>query len=185
VIEIPYLHLKTTKGGTTKPKPGSYWFETCEMFTIEAVPDAGYEFDYWLFQEVARIYERIVEDHMAYEDKIYEAYFRPVVVPEYTLTITVTVGGTTDPSPGSYIYPSETTVTVRSIPDKGYRLVRWELNGIDMGNPPSIDVTMDKDHHLHTVYEPIPPLPKRVLAVGPIGLGLLLMLLGAKKRVKS
>lgn len=77
-------------------------------------------------------------------------------IPEVTLTITRTLGGTTDPSPGSYPYLVETVVTVTAIPDTGYQFDHWELDGVVMTENP-IDVTMDMDHTLYAVFSEIPP----------------------------
>lgn len=79
------------------------------------------------------------------------------VVVEYTLTITVTVGGTTDPAPGSYTYPSGTVVTVTALPDVGYAFDHWELDGVNVGAANPINVTMDANHTLHAVFTAMPP----------------------------
>jgi len=75
---------------------------------------------------------------------------------EYTLTITATTGGTTDPAPGSYTYPERTIVPVTAIPDIDYVLDHWELDGVDVGAPNPISVTMDADHSLHAVFVAVP-----------------------------
>jgi hypothetical protein len=73
----------------------------------------------------------------------------------YTLTITSTTGGTTNPAPGTYTYAEGMSVTVRAIPDTGYILDHWELDGDNVGNPNPIQVTMDADHTLHAVFTPL------------------------------
>jgi len=83
---------------------------------------------------------------------------------QYTLTISSTAGGTTDPSPGSHSYPADTVVRVTAYPVSGYRFVRWELDGVPKTMNP-IDVPMDSDHSLHAVFEAIPPGPSLGVSV--------------------
>jgi len=75
----------------------------------------------------------------------------PVVT--YTLTITVTAGGTTSPAPGTYEHPETTVVSVTAIPDAGYVFVRHEVDGVEHPENP-VEVIMDADHVVHTVFEP-------------------------------
>jgi len=74
-----------------------------------------------------------------------------LLVPQYTLTISATAGGTTDPAPGSYVYDEGTEVTVTAIPDEFYEFDHWELDGAVRSENP-IDVLMDADHTLHAVF---------------------------------
>ena len=80
------------------------------------------------------------------------------VVPplNYTLTTTATVGGMTDPIPGSYSYTAGTVLTVRAIPDSGFVLDHWELDGVNVGAPNPLSVTMDARHTLRAVFTPSP-----------------------------
>lgn len=93
------------------------------------------------------------------KDKTLTAYYEEIPVPEYTLTITAMVGGTTDPTPDSYIYPENTTVKVTAIPDEGYNFDHWILDGIEYTANP-ISIIMNSDH-LITAYfsEEAPPPP--------------------------
>jgi hypothetical protein len=84
------------------------------------------------------------------DTKLYDAIVKSPVA--YTLTISSTTGGTTNPAPGTYIYPEETRVNVTAIPTTGFILDHWERNGADVGNPNPIQVTMDADHTLHAVF---------------------------------
>jgi len=76
---------------------------------------------------------------------------------KYTLTTTTTVGGMTDPIPGSYSYTAGIVLTVRAIPDSGFVLDHWELDGVDVGAPNPTSVTMDTDHTLRAVFTTSPP----------------------------
>ncbi|MGC9345568.1 MAG: CARDB domain-containing protein, partial [Candidatus Bathyarchaeales archaeon] len=74
-----------------------------------------------------------------------------VTLPQYSLTITTTTGGTTDPIPGTYTYVAGSTVEVTAIPDTDYTFDHWELDGIDVGSANPYSVLMDADHVLHAV----------------------------------
>jgi len=76
---------------------------------------------------------------------------------KYALTTITTVGGMTNPIPGSYSHTAGTVLTVRAIPDAGFALDHWELDGVNVGAPNPISVTMDTDHTLRAVFTTSPP----------------------------
>ena len=97
------------------------------------------------------------QTHSVYDGSY--TYIRPQIYvppPEYTLTITSSAGGTTDPAPGAYSYPEGTVVSVTAIPDLGYNFDHWELDGSNIGSANPTSVTMDADHALHAVFTPAP-----------------------------
>jgi parallel beta-helix repeat protein len=71
--------------------------------------------------------------------------------PTYSLTITTTANGTTNPTTGTYFYSQGQSVPVQAIPDTGYALVHWELDGVNLTENP-INVIMDMAHTLHAVF---------------------------------
>jgi parallel beta-helix repeat protein len=77
--------------------------------------------------------------------------------PAYSLTITATVGGTTDPAAGTYGYTANSTVQVTATPNANYLFDHWELDGVNVGSANPYSVTMDKNHTLKAVFSPIPP----------------------------
>jgi len=79
------------------------------------------------------------------------------LMPGYTLTITATAGGTTDPPPGSHIYDAEAIAVVSATPDTDYSFDYWKLDGINVGATNPISVTMDQDHYLHAVFVHVGP----------------------------
>ena len=83
----------------------------------------------------------------------------------YTLTITATTGGTTNPAPGTYTYTAGTTVQVTELPDGNYLFDHWELDGSSsLANP--ISIYMGGDHTLKAFFKPI-PLPPSVTISPP------------------
>ncbi len=83
----------------------------------------------------------------------------PYVAPPvtYALTITVTIGGTTDPTPGTYSYTADSSVQVTAIPDTNYSLDHWELDGVNIGLANPYIILMDKNHTLKAIFSPSPP----------------------------
>jgi parallel beta-helix repeat protein len=77
--------------------------------------------------------------------------------PYYNLTITVTTGGTTEPSPGTYAYVNSTTVAVTAFSKIGYSFDYWLLDGkLKTENP--ISIFMDSNRTLEAYFvDDIPP----------------------------
>lgn len=96
-------------------------------------------------------------------DKTLTAHYEEVVAPTYILTVATTVGGNTDPIPGTYQYNEELTATVRAIPDVGYNFSHWILDGATRTENP-IDILMDKDYTLTAYFSPLPP-PTHMLTI--------------------
>jgi hypothetical protein len=70
----------------------------------------------------------------------------------YTLTITTTTGGSTNPPPGDHTYWEGTAVDVTALPSLGYVLDHWELDGFNVGASNPTSLTMDAAHTLHGVF---------------------------------
>lgn len=81
-------------------------------------------------------------------------YVFPAPEPVCILEISSTIGGTTDPAPGTYTYWDGTSVSVTAIPDPGYGFDYWMVDGEENRTNP-ISVKMDKDHTLDAVFEPV------------------------------
>lgn len=82
--------------------------------------------------------------------------------PAYTLSISATSGGTTNPSPGTYTYGSGSSVTVTAKPNSGYQFWYWVVDGDTTNYTPEenpITITMDQDHTLeaHFYYKSMCP----------------------------
>ena len=70
----------------------------------------------------------------------------------YNLSISSGGGGSTNPSPGVYQYAEGTPVSVTAIPDSGYVLDYWLLDGQNVGSQNPITVTMNSDHNLQANF---------------------------------
>jgi hypothetical protein len=53
----------------------------------------------------------------------------PVIPDQAQVIIATTVGGTTTPAPGAYVYPNQTKFEIKAIPDEGYRFAYWSISG--------------------------------------------------------
>lgn len=99
--------------------------------TIEAIPNAGYEFMYW--DDYISSNPRSV---MVYEDHTYRAIFKEI---DHTITVTC------DPQQGSVFgggtYTHGATVTLAAIANKGYEFAQWS-NGVT-DNPYLLTATED------------------------------------------
>jgi hypothetical protein len=73
------------------------------------------------------------------------------------LTIITTAGGTTSPTPGSYVYVVNSTVQVSALPNSGYTFNHWELDSVNVGSATPYTVTMNMNHTLTAIFAAIPP----------------------------
>ena len=74
---------------------------------------------------------------------------------QYSLTIAVPVHGTTDPVPGTYTYDEGSLVDVTAIPDDGWTLDYWDLDGSNVGDANPYTVTMNADYTLTAFFTEI------------------------------
>lgn len=82
----------------------------------------------------------------------------------YSLTVTATVGGTTTPAPGIYIYTADSTVQVTAIPSSGYVFDHWELNGSNVGSADPYSVYMDNNYALKAFFMSAPTPPSVLIS---------------------
>ena len=80
----------------------------------------------------------------------------PPLYANYTLTITHSGGGVTEPPAGVYNYTEYTIVDVIALPNANYSFDCWELDGIETTENP-ISVMVDNDHSLQAIFIYGPP----------------------------
>jgi len=141
------LTITTTAGGTTDPEPGSYPFLEGNVVNVTAIPETDFILDHWELDAVNQGASNPIDVTMNANHTLL-AVFKPL----YTLTITCTTGGTTDPSPNTYQHKEGIVVEVTAIADSGYVFDHWELDSVSFGSDNPINVTMDADHRLHAVF---------------------------------
>jgi len=142
------LTITTTTGGITDPVPGTYTYDAGSSVPVQAFPSANYMFDHWVLDGSPAGSGNPI-DVLMNDNHTLHAVFSLI---NYTLTITATAGGTTDPAPSSYVYASGSSVMVTAVPDVNYKFIRWEIDGSNVTDNP-ITVLMDKDYTLHAVFE--------------------------------
>jgi len=150
------LTIQTSTGGTTNPTPGSYIYIQGSSVSVQALPSSDYNFDHWLLDGATRTENPITL--IMNQNHSLTAYFRALPPPEYTLTISTILGGTTNPTPNTYIYPQNTNVQVTAIPDTNYNFDHWILDGTTYTTNP-ITVLMNTNHSLTAYFSEIPPPP--------------------------
>jgi len=70
-----------------------------------------------------------------------------------SLTITATGRGTTNPAPGAYTHPTNSVVPITAVPDPGYALINWIVDGnIQYGGGDTLNLAMDADHVVRAVF---------------------------------
>ena len=88
-----------------------------------------------------------------YDAAVEFAGYRPMPKPAYTLTIEQCFNGSTNPKPGNHTYTEGMTATIMAIPDLGYEVDHWVLNGSDAGKSSSLSVTMDNNYTLACLFK--------------------------------
>jgi hypothetical protein len=142
------LTITTTTGGITNPPPETYSYSAATMANVTAAPNTGYYFDHWELDGVDVGSTNPITITMNTNHTL-EAMFSSI---QYTLIITATTEGTTDPAPGTYTYSYGAIVSVQALPNTGYELDHWELNGTSIGSANPVTITMDANHTLHAIF---------------------------------
>ena len=142
------LAITTTAGGLTNPLPGTSAYVTGTVVSVSATSYPGYYFDHWTLDGAHNTTNPLPV--LMNRDHTLKAVFAQI---QYTLSITTTVGGTTDPTPSTYMYASDTLITVTAQRDDGYYLDGWDLDGVDIGIHNPISIIMNVNHTVHAVFK--------------------------------
>ncbi|MFX0200983.1 MAG: CFI-box-CTERM domain-containing protein, partial [Candidatus Hodarchaeota archaeon] len=138
------LAITTGIGGTTEPSPGTYTYDIGTEVTLKAIPQVGFRFTYWSGNVSST--DNPITVTMDSDKSVTANFIR-----QYTLTIAVEKGGTTDPSPRSYVYDIGTAVTITAIPDSGREFKEWSGDASGTSNP--ITITMDSNKKITAKFE--------------------------------
>lgn len=149
------LNITATSGGTTNPPPNLLSYPEGTLVRVTAIACTNFVLDHWELDQVSVGSNESITVTMNANHTLHSVFTRIA----YTLTITTTTGGTTNPSLGYHAYAVGSNVLVTATPQNGYRFDSWILDDSnpDIDNP--ISVTMDTDHNLHAVFSELPPPP--------------------------
>ena len=137
------LTMIAGNGGTTVPLPGTYTYDHGEEVAIAAVSDADHRFGNWSGNASGSINPiTVIMD----SSKTVTANF----ISQNTLTLTSGIGGTTDPSPGTYVYDKGVAVSITAIPDTHCRFQDWK--GDISGSKIALNVRMNSDKSVHADF---------------------------------
>jgi PKD repeat protein len=153
--ETHTLVITVSEGGTTSPPPGTYVYDAPTDVTVTAIPNANYRFDHWVYGDVNIGSANPVTVHVGSNHTLHAVF----VLITYTLKIEATVGGTTNPAPGTYTYNAGSLVSVTAIPSSGYVFDHWELNGSNVGSANPYSVTMNNNYVLKALFRASPTYP--------------------------
>ena len=155
-----YLTVGTIPSGLAAI-PGQNWYDQNQNVTLTAPPVSGYNLNYWDVDGVPQanglnpLTVGMTGPHTA------TAHYAK----SFTLTIIVTSGGSTNPSPGAHVFSENSTVQVTATPDTNYFLDHWELDGAKVGTLNPYAVLMNANHTLLASFAYSPPL---VVTINPM-----------------
>jgi hypothetical protein len=135
--EKPLLAIHSTSEGTTDPAPGTYIYDSGAKASIRAIPESKSRFSGWSGDASGMSISITVALD---SDKLVIASF----IRQYTLTIAAGKGGATDPPPGIYSDDSGKEISIKAIPDKGYKFSAWGGDVSGKSNPVKITLNSDK-----------------------------------------
>jgi hypothetical protein len=137
--------------GTTNPPPGTYTYNYGESVTVTAIPQNGIYFAGWVLDQTSGGMSNPITITMDSSHDL-GPNFGPSPPFIVTVTISPATGGTTDPAPGPYTYSAGNQAKVTAIPDSGWWLDHWLLDGSSFGNSTSIEFNLDGNHTVRPVF---------------------------------
>jgi len=144
------LAIDEDTGGTTDPPHGTYAYFGDETASVTAIPSVGYVFHHWILDDAPAGDSNPISVWM-YKNHRLQAAFNWVGT--YDLEISATSDGTTEPSSGVYTITNGTELKVKALPDAGWFLERWRLDGVSVGNQNPITILMDRSHTLSAEFQ--------------------------------
>ncbi|MDW7669645.1 MAG: hypothetical protein SCJ93_12535, partial [Bacillota bacterium] len=168
LIEVPINQYTVTyevigEGGTldVEVESGTLVDEATEL-TFTAIPLSGYEVKEWTYNGVTVFPDGDTLGAGVGDDLHITVEFKPIV---YTINYSV-IGGNGSITASSTSYASVTdgmdvnrgtSITFTSVPDEGYKVKDWKLNGESMGPSLSIALTfISEDTDVTIEFEEIP-----------------------------
>lgn len=149
------LAITATSGGTTNPSPSVLTYPEGTLVEVTATASTNFALDHWELDHVNVGSNESITVTMNANHTLHAVFTRI----GYTLTITSTIGGTTNPPPGDHAYSIGSIVLVTATPRDGYIFDCWILDDSNPDIDHPIYVTMDGDHNLTAVFRELPPPP--------------------------
>jgi len=145
------LTIWSASNGTTDPPPGTYTYDYGENVTVTAIPQNGTYFGGWSLDQTSGGMSNPITITM---DRSHDLGPKFVPNPPFIVTVTISpaTGGTTDPAPGQYTCPPGNQARVTAIPNSGWWLDHWLLDGSNFGNSTSIEFSLDGNHTVRPVF---------------------------------
>jgi hypothetical protein len=145
------LTIFSGSNGTTNPTPGTYTYNYGENVTVTAIPQNGTYFGGWFLDQASAGMNNPITITMYSSHTLMPNFVSkpPSTVEE---TISPATGGTTDPAPGTYAYPAGKQAKVTAIPDSGWWLDYWLLDGNNYGNSTTIELNLNGNHTVRPVF---------------------------------
>lgn len=164
--------LNAGANGTTSPVPNQYMVDQNANFTANAIPNTGYQIDYWSLDgnnvSTANSYtiQNVTAPHTL------TAVFKAIVVPpkrtvkvnpgkKKTNGMEIDGGGVTNPVAGDYLVDPYTTLKITAQPDALSQFDSWVLDGnVVPNNPNPLEIAVgNTDHEVTPYYADITPIP--------------------------
>jgi hypothetical protein len=124
-------------GNPVTDDTGFYSADVDEGWTGTVVPKKTN----YVFAPSSREYTEVTSSKV---DQDYEA------TRQFTLTISASAGGTTNPAPAAYYHDPNSNVTVRAVPSANYRFINWTLDASGAVNP--ITMKLDKNKSIRANF---------------------------------
>jgi hypothetical protein len=137
------LTISSSEGGSvTNPGEGVFTYNKGAVVSLTATPDSGYEFVIWT-GDVSGFTSPTTSVSMDADKAVFANFAR--VIPEYTLSISSSSGGSVSiPGEGSFKYKEGTVVELIATADVGYMFVNW-TGDVDNPNSATAHVIMNSN----------------------------------------
>jgi uncharacterized repeat protein (TIGR02543 family) len=142
------LTISTSGSGSTSPSTGRRSYGSGSQVQVTATPASGWYFSHWHLDGVDAGSSNPTTVTMSSAHTL-QAVFTQIT---YTLTISVTGSGSTNPAVGGHVYSQGSSVQVTASPVTGWSFDHWVLDGSSTGSANPYTVTMNSGHTLGAVF---------------------------------
>jgi len=143
------LGLSVTGQGSISKSPDKSSYIAGEQVQLTTTPASGWAFSGWSGDLSGTANPATVTMNA---NRAVTATFTQI---QYTLTVSVTGSGSTNPAIGPHVYNSGSQVQVTATPSSGWVFDHWVLDGSSAGSSNPVTVTMGSGHALNAVFTQI------------------------------